>query len=84
VLDFHANTVRRRAWMREIVDRSGAAHGLHYLDVPDEVCLAHLRSRNAAGTHDYSVSAAEFALFTRYFVPPTPDEGFDVVVHGIT
>ena len=84
VLDFHANTVKRRAWMHEIIVRSGAAHQLHHLDVPDEVCLARLHRRNAAGTHEYSVSDAEFALFTRHFVPPTPDEGFDVVVHGIT
>ncbi len=81
VLDFHANTVRRRAWMRGIVDSSGAAHQLHYFDVPDEVCLERLHRRNDAGTHEYKVTDGEFALFTRYFVPPTPDEGFDVVVH---
>jgi predicted kinase len=84
VLDFHANTVKRRSWMREIIDLSAAAHELHHLDVSDEVCLARLRSRNAAGKHEYSVSHAEFAQFTRHFVPPTPDEGFDVVVHRIT
>ena len=84
VLDFPANTKIRRAWMRGIVDQSGAAHQLHHLDMSDEVCLARLHKRNASGTHEYTVSDAEFEQFTRYFVAPIMDEGFDVVVHRIT
>lgn len=45
---------------------------------------ARLHKRNAAGTHEYAVTDAEFDQFMRYFVAPTPDEGFDVVVHGVT
>lgn len=82
VLDFHANTVSRRAWMRGIVDQSGAAHQLHHLDMSDEVCGARLHKRNATGAHEYAVT--EFDQFTRYFVAPTSDEGFNVVVHGVT
>ena len=84
VLDFHANTVSRRAWMRGIVDQSGAAHQLHHLDMSDEVCRARLHKRNAAGAHKYTVTDTEFDQFTRYFVAPTSDEGFNVVVHGVT
>jgi predicted kinase len=84
VLDFQANTRSRRAWMRGIVDQSGAAHQLHHLDMSDEVCRARLHKRNAAGAHEYTVTDAEFEQFTRYFVPPGPDEGFDVVVHQVT
>jgi predicted kinase len=84
VLDFHANTPRRRAWMRGIIDQSGAAHKLHHLDMSDEACLARLHRRNEAGTHEYVVSDAEFEQFTRHFVAPAPDEGFDVVVHRAT
>jgi predicted kinase len=84
VLDFQANTLRRRAWMRGIIDQSGAAHQLHHLDISDDVCRARLQDRNAAGTHEYTVTDAEFEQFTRYFVAPTPDEGFDVVVHRIS
>ena len=84
VLDFHANTLRRRAWMREIIDQSGAAHRLHHLDMSDQVCLARLHKRNEARTHEYAVTDAEFEQFTRYFVAPTPDEGFRVVIHGAT
>ena len=84
VLDFQANTLRRRAWMRGIIDQSGAAHQLHHLDMSDEVCRARLHQRNAAGTHVYAVTDAEFDQFTRYFVAPTPDEGLNVVVHRVT
>jgi len=81
VLDFQANTVRVRNWMRSLIDQSGAAHELHLLDVPDTVCKQRLRERNASGEHPFQVSEAEYDLITSYFVPPGPGEGFNVVVH---
>lgn len=79
VLDFPANTRANRAWMRSIIDRSGAQHRLYWLDVPDEVCRARLRQRNAAGTHDFAASDAEHDAITAYFVAPQADEGFEIV-----
>lgn len=79
VLDFPANTRRSRSWMRGIIDRTGVQHRLHYLDVPDEVCRARLRQRNAAGRHDFAASDAEFDAITAWFEAPQPYEGFDVV-----
>ena len=84
VLDFQANTVRVRAWMRSIIDAAQVPHELHVLDVPDAVCLQRLHERNAGGQHQFQVSDAEFEQFTRYYVPPSPDEGFNVVVHRLT
>ncbi len=81
VLDFQANTLAARRWMRTLIDGADAAHELHFLDVPDETCKRRLRERNAAGEHPYRASDAEYDLFTRYFVPPTADEKFNVVVH---
>ena len=81
VLDFQANTVRVRTWMRSLITQSGAAHELHLLDVPDAMCKQRLSQRNASGEHPFQVSEADYDLFTRYFVPPAPDEGFNVVVH---
>jgi len=83
VLDFPANTVRNRAWMRSIIDEAAVPHELHVLDLPDEVCKQRLRQRNASGAHPFEVSDAEYEQFTRYFVPPGPDEGFNLVVHKI-
>ncbi|MFH6782997.1 MULTISPECIES: AAA family ATPase [Methylobacterium] len=81
VLDFPANTPQSRAWMRSIVLEAEAEHQLHYLEADDALCKARLRARNAAGTHEFTVSDEEFDLFTRYFVPPGPEEGFVVVRH---
>lgn len=82
VLDFPANTPASRQWMRSLFEGAGANHQLHFLDVPDEICKARLRARNAAGTHAFNASDAEFDLFTSYFVPPSADEGFEVTFHG--
>lgn len=81
VLDFPANTVKWRAWMRSIIAASDVAHELHVLDVPDAICKARLRQRNASGTHPYRVDEATYDQFMAYFVPPAADEGFNVIVH---
>lgn len=81
VLDFPANTVANRLWMRSIFEGAGAAHQLHFLDLPDDLCRARLGRRNASGAHEYVVSDAEFDAFTRHFVPPSEEEGFKTIVH---
>ncbi|MEO1549172.1 MAG: ATP-binding protein [Pseudomonadota bacterium] len=81
VLDFPANTVEMRAWMRGLLDQTEAAHVLHVLDVPDEVCLARLHARNAAGTHPFKVTDAQFREVTRHHQPPETSEGFVVKIH---
>lgn len=80
-LDFPANTVGWRRWMRGLIDEAAVAHELHFLDVPDAVCKERLRLRNRSGEHPYQVDETMFDLFTSYFVPPTPEEGFDLKVH---
>lgn len=82
VLDFPSNTVATRSWARGIVEKAGAAHCLHYLDVPDEVCKARLRARNASGQHPFETTDAEFDQITRHFAAPTAEEGLHVVRHG--
>lgn len=82
VLDFAANTVAQRAWMREILASTEAAHRLHWFDVPDEVCLARLHARNASGEHPFVVTDEQFRRVSSHFVPPTADEGFEIVVHS--
>lgn len=84
VMDFQANTPTRRAWMRGLVDAAGVPHQLHFIDTPNEVCKARLRARNASGSHPFSVSEAEFDQVADHFVPPRPEEGFDIVHHQPT
>ena len=81
VLDFPANTVNWRSWMRSLITEAGVAHELHVLDVPDTICKERLRRRNADGEHPYRVSEENYDLFTSYFLPPGPGEGFNIVRH---
>ena len=83
VLDFQANTRAVRGWMRGIIEESGAAHELHLLDLPDEICKERMHRRNAAGSHPFQLTDADFESFTKFFVPPAPDEGFNLVVHNV-
>lgn len=82
VLDFPGNTKTQRAWFRELFERAHVEHELHFIDVPDEVCKVQLKERSrhlaegAAWTTD-----AEFDAITKFFQPPTADEGFNVIRH---
>ncbi|MYM35872.1 AAA family ATPase [Duganella sp. FT94W] len=78
VLDFPANTVASRSWMKMLADTSGVEHCLHYLDVSDEECKRRLRRRNEEGAHAFQTSDAEFDHITSFFVPPSAAEGFNV------
>jgi predicted kinase len=82
VIDFPGNTRRQRAWFREIIQRSGAEHELHYLDTPDEMCRRQLKERSRhlpPGTP--WTSDADFDVIAAHFDPPAPDEAFTVIVH---
>ena len=83
VLDFPANTRATRAWFRSLVDQAGSAHVLHFVDVPDAVCLRQIGVRNAErpeGSH--ALSEADFAYISSFFEAPAEDEGFCVRIHG--
>jgi hypothetical protein len=68
--------------MRSLITDAGVAHELHVLDFPDAFCKLRLHQRNADGEHPYPVSDETYDLFTRYFVPPSASEGFNVVIHA--
>ncbi len=80
VLDFPANTPANRQWMRSLFEYSGADHVMHVLEVPDALCKARLRARNAAGEHAFAASDEQFELISRYFSAPTAEEGFNLSV----
>ena len=82
VLDFQANTVASRQWMRGILEQTGAGHQLHLLAIPDDVCIARLHARNAQGDHPFTATAEQFHQVSRHFVAPTPAEGFNIIRHG--
>ena len=38
-------------------------------------------ARNAQGDHPFAVTKEEFERVSKYFQPPTPEEGFNTLVH---
>jgi predicted kinase len=83
VLDFPGNTRNQRAWFREIMDRAGVGHELHYVDTPDDICRAQLKARSQhlpPGTK--WTTDEDFDLISSHFKAPADDEGFNVVVHA--
>ncbi len=82
VLDFQANTVAARQWMRDVAGTAGSACRLHFLDVSEDECRARLRRRNAEGRHPFTVTDEQFDAISAHFVAPGSEEGFEIVVYG--
>lgn len=81
VLDFPANTLASREWLRGLAQAAQVPHRLHYLELDDDTCRARLHARNAQGEHDFAATDAEFELITRHFCVPSEDEGLVIEVH---
>ena len=84
VLDFAANTVNDRAWVRSLFEAGNAAHELHVIEAPDDVCRARLRVRNETkpeGLYFGFVPEETFEPVTRLLMPPAEAEGFNVIRH---
>ena len=81
VLDFQANTIESRKWMRDILGQATAAHKLHVMEVSDAVCIARLHERNQQGDHPFAATEDQFEQITKHFVLPSSEEGFDIVLH---
>lgn len=83
ILDFPANRIVDRAWMRQIFEEAEVLHELHYLDVPDDICKQRLLKRNEQGQHAFEATEAQFELITKHFEPPTQDEDFNIILLNI-
>ena len=86
VLDFAANTVNDRAWIRSLFEAANAAHELHVIEAPEDVCKARLRIRNETkpeGLYFGHVPEEFFGPVSRLIVPPADAEGFNVIRHVV-
>lgn len=82
VLDVPANTVDVRARMRSLFEAAGAEHVLHWIDGSDAECLDNVHRRNdekPAGVYWGPVSDEQVRRVFALIVPPSPEEGFNVV-----
>lgn len=81
ILDFQANTIESRAWIREMIDASGCRHELHWLDIPDEICKSRMLARNQSGNHPFAPTEEQFDRIAQYFQPPEASEEWNIVHH---
>jgi predicted kinase len=82
VLDFPANTKTQRSWFRALLESAKVPHELHYVDATDDLCKVQLERRSAQLPKGAAfTSDAEFDALTKYFQPPSADEGFMVIRH---
>lgn len=80
VMDFPANTVKQRQWLKFISDEIGSPHELVFIDLPDAICLERIEKRKIKEPHRAKTDTAEmFHQVTQYFNPPSVDEGFDII-----
>ncbi|TQV72353.1 ATP-binding protein [Aliikangiella marina] len=81
VLDFPANTVKQRQWLKSIFTEINASHQLFFLDVSDATCLSQIEKRRDENPERASTDTPQmFLQVTKYFAEPEPEEGFNVKV----
>lgn len=85
VMDFPANTVSQRLWLKEIHSEIEAPHRMLYLDASNEVCLRHIAQRRIDYPERNATDSVEiFEAVTKFFTAPSPEEGFNLVKITVT
>ncbi|WP_343563968.1 AAA family ATPase [Kiloniella sp. b19] len=80
VMDFPANTLSQRTWLRSLCAEVEAPHELFYLDFSDERCLAQIAKRRLEQPDRAKTDTpGMFHLVTGYFEEPSPEEGFHLI-----
>jgi len=81
VLDFPANTIKQRAWFRNIAEEIDAQHILIYLDVSDKQCIKQIAKRRLEQPERSSFDTEKmFYHVTQYFEAPMENEQLNVAV----
>ncbi|MFK7995397.1 MAG: AAA family ATPase [Granulosicoccus sp.] len=82
VLDFPANTAKQREWFKDIIDQADARYEFHYLNCSDATCKIQLEDRARKEPDRHATDTVEmFDAITRFFEPPSMEEGFDIINH---
>jgi len=79
VMDFPANTISQREWLKSIFSEIEAPHELVYIALSNEDCLRQIEKRRAQQPERAQTDTKEmFQQVTKYFVEPQPEEGFNI------
>ena len=75
VLDFPANTLMQRAWLKKIALEINTNHQLIYLDIDDQTCINQIAKRRSEQPERATFDTEEmFHHVTKYFEAPTESE----------
>lgn len=74
VMDFPANTLTQRKWLKSLAQFSAIPYIFHVLKVENDECKARLHARNQTNENPFETSEAEFDLITTHFSYPSEDE----------
>lgn len=81
VLDFPANTVKQRAWFKNIALDIDAKHQLYFLDVTDIKCIEHISKRRLEQPERSAFDTEEmFHHVSKYFEVPVESEQLQIIV----
>ncbi len=81
VLDFPANTLKQRAWLKSISKEIDTLHLLIYLEVSDEQCLKQIAKRRLEQPDRPAFDTEEmFYHVTKYFEIPLESEELEIKV----
>jgi len=81
VLDFSANTVKQRAWLKKIASGINAIHQLIYLHVDDKTCIKQIAKRRVEQPERAAFDTEEmFHHVTKYFEVPIESEQLQMTV----
>ena len=81
VMDFPANTVSQRVWLKSIASEISAEHKLLYLSASDSLCLDRIAKRRIEQPERQATDTEEmFRQVTKYFVEPCENEQLNVTV----
>ena len=81
VMDFPANTVRQRAWFKDLASKADAAHEMIYLDVSNELCLRQIAQRSIEQPKRAAFDTPKmFEEVTKYFEEPSKNEDLNIVI----
>ncbi len=81
VLDFPANTLKQRAWLKSISKEIDVLHQLIYLEVSDEQCLKQIAKRRLEQPERSAFDTEDmFYHVTKYFEIPLESEELEIKV----
>ncbi|PNL51277.1 ATP-binding protein [Proteus mirabilis] len=74
IMDFPANTLKQRQWLKSLADNTGMPYLFHVLKVESAECKKRLSLRNQLDENPFKTTEVEFDFITQHFSYPASEE----------